>query len=572
MNFLSKDGGFPVSLLDYYPPNEFVQLLSRTKKLPLHYLTTISESLQMHGCPQNMPGAAQDDLGIYGINKEGSMSEKYVLAIDQGTTGTRAVLLNREGEITALSYRELTQYFPRAGWVEHDPEEIWQATLQVVQGVLSEAKVSGTDIASIGITNQRETTILWEKDSGKPVYRAIVWQCRRTAPLCDKLKAGGFEKVVKHKTGLIIDPYFSATKIKWILDTIPRVREKAKRGKVLFGTVDSWLVWKLTGGRAHLTDYTNASRTMLFNIHSFKWDQELMDILDIPRQVLPQVRPSRYIYGYTKGTEVLPSGIPIAGILGDQQAALFGQACFYPGTVKNTYGTGCFLLLNTGEEAVNSSKGLLTSICCNEKGDPVYMLEGSVFVAGAAIQWLRDTLGLIRAPEETESLAGKVKDTGGVYMIPAFAGLGAPYWDPSARGAILGITRGTRKEHLVRATLESIAYQTKDVLEVMLQEAGVSIKEIRVDGGAAKNDWLMQFQADISNLPVERPLHIETTSLGVGFLAGLGIGYWKEKEILHLWKREAVFLPRMRKETREKLYGGWEKAVSRILTSSQKGM
>ncbi|MCK4926057.1 glycerol kinase GlpK [Candidatus Aerophobetes bacterium] len=499
------------------------------------------------------------------------MSKKYILAVDEGTTGTRAALLNREGEIIAMFYREFTQYFPRAGWVEHDPEEIWQVTIQVVERVLSKAKVSAADIAAIGITNQRETTVLWEKDTGRPVYRAIVWQCRRTRPLCDELKADGLQETVKDKTGLIIDPYFSATKIKWILDNVPKVREGVKRGKILFGTVDSWLVWKLTGGKSHLTDYTNASRTMLFNIHSFEWDKELTDIFDVPEEILPQVRPSRDIYGYTEENEVLPRGIPIAGILGDQQAALFGQACFYPGTAKNTYGTGCFLLINTGEKAVNSSKGLLTSISCNEKGNPAYSLEGSIFVGGAAIQWLRDALGLIDAPEETEALARKVEDTGGVYVIPAFVGLGAPYWDPSARGAILGITRGTRKEHLVRATLESIAYQTKDILRVMLQEAGVSIRRIRVDGGAAKNDWLMQFQADILDLPVERPLYVETTSLGVGFLAGLGIGYWKEKEILHLWKREAVFLPQMRKETRERLYVGWQKAVARILTSSQKG-
>ncbi len=376
---------------------------------------------------------------------------------------------------------------------------------------------------------------------------------------------------VKDKTGLIIDPYFSATKIKGILDNVPNAREGVKRGKILFGTVDSWLVWKLTGGKSHLTDYTNASRTMLFNIHSFEWDKELTDIFDVPEEVLPQVRPSRDIYGYTEENEVLPRGIPIAGILGDQQAALFGQACFYPGTAKNTYGTGCFLLINTGEKAVNSSRGLLTSICCNEKGSPAYSLEGSVFVGGAAIQWLRDALGLIDVPEETEALARKVEDTGGIHVIPAFVGLGAPYWDSSARGAILGITRGTRKERLVRATLESIAYQTKDILRAMLQEAGVCIRRIRVDGGAAKNDWLMQFQADILDLPVERSLCIETTSLGVGFLAGLGIGYWEEKEILHLWKRETVFLPQMREETREELYEGWREAVARILTSSQKG-
>jgi len=494
------------------------------------------------------------------------MPQKYILAIDQGTTGTRAVLLNREGEVMAKFYQGFTQYFPRAGWIEHDPEEIWRVTYQVIEGALSKAKISGSDIAAIGITNQRETTILWDKDSGRPLYKAIVWQCRRTAPLCDKLKADDLEGTIKDKTGLLIDPYFSATKIRWILDNIPGVRERAKRGKVLFGTVDSWLLWKLTGGKAHLTDYTNASRTMLFNIHSFNWDEELMDILDIPREILPRAKPSKYIYGYTRENDVLSSGIPIAGILGDQQAALFGQACFHPGMLKNTYGTGCFLLLNMGRKVVNSSRGLLTTIACNEKGDPVYALEGSVFVAGAAIQWLRDGLGLISAPEETESLARKVKDAGGLYVIPAFTGLGAPYWDASARGAVLGITRGTKKEHLIRATLESIAYQTRDVLEVMLKEAGISIEKIRVDGGAAKNNWLMQFQADILNLPVERPFYLETTSLGVGFLAGLGVGYWKEEEISHRWKKEAVFLPRMKKETREKLYTGWKEAVAHILS------
>ncbi len=494
--------------------------------------------------------------------------KKYILAIDQGTTGTRAVLLNREGEIVAKFYQEFTQYFPRSGWVEHDPEEIWQTSHQVIQRVLLKAKISGSAIAAIGITNQRETTILWDKDNGKPVYRAIVWQCRRTTPLCDKLKKNGLAQVIKNKTGLLIDPYFSATKIRWILDNIPEAKEKAKKGKIIFGTVDSWLLWKLTKGKAHLTDYTNASRTMLFNIHSFTWDKELMDIFNIPREILPQAKPSRYVYGYTEGDNVLPNGIPITGILGDQQAALFGQTCFYPGMIKNTYGTGCFLLLNTGRKIINSSKGLLTNIVCNERGDPVYALEGSIFVAGAAVQWLRDGLGLIETPQETEAQAGKVEDTGGVYVIPAFAGLGAPYWDASARGAILGITRGTGKEHLIRATLESIAYQTKDILEVMLKETDISIERIRVDGGAAKNNWLMQFQADILNLPVERPLHLETTSLGIGFLAGLGIDYWKEGEIPHLWKREAIFFPRMGKEKREKLYTGWKKAVARILSSN----
>jgi len=490
------------------------------------------------------------------------MPQRYILTIDQGTTGTRAVLLNKEGEIVAISYQELTQYFPQAGWVEHDPEEIWQVTFQVAQSVLSKAKVSNTQIAAIGISNQRETTILWEKDTGRPVYRAIVWQCRRTAPLCDNLKAGGLQATIKRKTGLIIDPYFSATKIKWILDNIPDVRKKAKKGKVLFGTVDSWLLWKLTGGKAHLTEYTNASRTMLFNIHNLKWDEELLDIFDIPRDILPEVKPSKYIFGYTRKNETFPQGVPIAGIMGDQQASLFGQVCFQPGMVKNTYGTGCFLLLNTGKRPINSSQGLLTSLFCNEKGEPGYILEGSVFIAGAAIQWLRDGLGLIKSAEETEILASRVSDTNGVYVIPAFAGLGAPYWDALCRGAILGITRGTKKEHIVRATLESIAYQSRDILEVMCKEVGIPIKKIRVDGGAAKSDWLMQFQADILNIPVERPYYMETTSIGVGFLAGLSIDYWGKEQISLLWKRQSVFSPQMGEETREKLYRGWKKAVT----------
>lgn len=489
----------------------------------------------------------------------------YILTIDQGTTGTRASLISREGEIVVQSYREFPQYFPRAGWVEHEPEEIWQNVLEVTAKTLSKTKIS--DIACIGIANQRETTILWDKDSGEPVYRAIVWQCRRTSPECGKLKEAGFQEKIKHKTGLVIDPYFSATKIQWILDNVPGVRNKAEQGKVLFGTVDSWLLWKLTGGKAHLTDYTNASRTMLFNIHDLTWDSELLDILHIPPQILPEVKPSKYIYGHTRKNKVLPGNIPISGIVGDQQAALFGQACFYPGTLKNTYGTGCFLLLNTGKQAVKSSSGLLTSICCNEQGNPAYTLEGSIFIAGAAIQWLRDGLELIRHPEETEFLANRVENAGGVYMVPAFVGLGAPYWDASARGAILGITRGTKKEHVVRAALESIAYQTKDILEVMLDDKNISIDRIRVDGGAAKNNWLMQFQADILNLPVERPVCLETTSLGAAFLAGLGAGYWDEDAIQHLWKKETVFYPGMEKNLRKKLYAGWKRAVEQTLST-----
>ena len=495
-----------------------------------------------------------------------STSCKYVLAVDEGTTGVRAVLLNRQGDIVSQCYREITQYFPQLGWVEYDPEEIWRSTLAVTKGVLSQATTGPSGIVATGITNQRETTILWNKKTGKPLYRAIGWQCRRTTPLCDKLRADGLQGLIRGKTGLLIDPYFSATKIRWILDAFPHIREQANKGEVCFGTMDSWLLWQLTGGKVHLTDYTNASRTMLFNIHRLEWDQELLDILGIPKNMLPGTRPSQYIFGHTAKNGIFPDSIPIAGIMGDQQAALFGQVCFEAGMIKNTYGTGCFLLLNTGKKPVNSSQGLLTTLFCNQKGEPVYVLEGSIFIAGAAIQWLRDSLGLIETAEQAALLSSRVEDTNGVYVIPAFSGLGAPYWDTHARGAILGITRGTKKEHIVRATLESIAYQTKDVLDVMCREAGVAIKGIRVDGGAAQNDWLMQFQANILNLPLERPRYMETTSLGVGFLAGLGVGYWAEEQISHLWKKKCVFHPHMGEEARKKLYTGWKEAVKRITT------
>lgn len=493
--------------------------------------------------------------------------QKYILAIDAGTTGIRAVFLNQQGEIIAKTHREFTQYFPKVGWVEHDAEEIWQVSLKVVKEALSKAKIYASNIAAIGITNQRETTILWDKESGKPLYRAIVWQCRRTAPLCEKLKADGLEKIIKDKTGLIIDPYFSATKIKWILDNFPEIREKINKDKVLFGTVDTWLLWKLTGGKSHFTDYTNASRTMLFNIHKLKWDEQLLNILDIPESILPEVKPSIFIFGYTRKNEVFPEGIPIAGMMGDQQAALFGQLCFQPGMVKNTYGTGCFLLLNTGKKVIKSHYGLLTSLFCSPEGEPIYVLEGSVFIAGAAIQWLRDGLGLIKRAEETELIAKKVNDTNGVYVVPAFTGLGAPYWNSSARGGILGITRGTKKEHIIRATLESVAYQTKDIIKIMGKETGIPIKKLRVDGGASQNNWLMQFQADILNLPVERPYYMETTSLGVGFLAGLSVGFWEKEQIFHLWRKDRIFLPHMEEEKREKLYKGWKKAVTRVLNT-----
>jgi glycerol kinase len=494
------------------------------------------------------------------------MGERFILAIDQGTTGTRTIAYNRDGHVVSHSYRQLTQYYPRPGWVEHDPEEIWQSCLFVVEKTLARSGLKSAKIEAIGITNQRETTLVWDRNTGEPQYKAIVWQCRRTAPHCDELTSKGLEDLIQERTGLVIDPYFSATKIGWILDKVPGAREKAKKGEIVFGTVDSWLLWKLTGGASHLTEYTNASRTMLFNIHKLEWDTELLDLFQIPRKILPSARPSGSIFGYTAKNGPLNQGIPIAAVLGDQQAALFGQMGFNPGTAKNTYGTGCFLLLNLGKKSVTPSKGLVVTLACDGEGKPIYALEGSVFMAGAAVQWLRDGLGLVKEAKETEEAAERVKDTGGVYMIPAFTGLGAPYWDSSARGAILGISRGTKKEHVIRATLESIAYQTRDVLEVMEANARQKLKKLRVDGGAAKNDFLMQFQSDILGIPVERPVVLETTALGAALLAGLTTGFWKNKEELtHLWKQGASFTPQMGSDRRETLYGGWKKAVSRVL-------
>jgi glycerol kinase len=494
------------------------------------------------------------------------MGERFILAIDQGTTGTRTIAYNRDGHVVSHSYRQLTQYYPRPGWVEHDPEEIWQSCLFVVEKTLARSGLKPAKIEAIGITNQRETTLVWDRNTGEPQYKAIVWQCRRTAPHCDELTSKGLEDLIKERTGLVIDPYFSATKIGWILDKVPGARKKAKKGEIVFGTVDSWLLWKLTGGAAHLTEYTNASRTMLFNIHKLEWDTELLDLFQIPRKILPSARPSGSIFGYTAKNGPLNQGIPIAAVLGDQQAALFGQMGFNPGMAKNTYGTGCFLLLNLGKKSVTPSKGLVVTLACDGEGKPIYALEGSVFMAGAAVQWLRDGLGLVKEAKETEEAAERVKDTGGVYMIPAFTGLGAPYWDSSARGAILGISRGTKKEHVIRATLESIAYQTRDVLEVMEANARQKLKKLRVDGGAAKNDFLMQFQSDILGIPVERPVVLETTALGAALLAGLTTGFWKNKEELtHLWKQGASFTPQMDNQKREILYAGWKNAVSQVL-------
>jgi glycerol kinase len=495
------------------------------------------------------------------------MGEKYILSIDQGTTGTRVIVFDLRGQAVASAYRELTQHYPQSGWVEHDPADIWRDTIDVLGAVLAEGKIDARTICAIGITNQRETTVLWDRRTGEPVHNAIVWQCRRTASYCDELQARGLEEVVRRKTGLVVDAYFSATKVRWLLDNVPGVRERAQEGDILFGTIDSWLVWKLTGGQVHITDYTNASRTLLFDIHRLAWDEELLAEMDIPSQVLPEVRSSSEVYGFTSDNGALPSGIPIAGIAGDQQASLFGQACFAPGMAKNTYGTGCFLLVNLGREVVSSSSGLLTTIACGGDGRPVYALEGAVFNTGTAVQWLRDGLGIIDEAGDSETLARRVEDTGGVHLVPAFTGLGAPYWDMRARGAILGITRGSKREHIVRAALESIAYQTRDVLDTMVQDIGMRIEKLRVDGGAVANDFLMQFQADILGIPVERPVVAETTALGAAYLAGLATGYWRDaEEVSSLWRLGARFEPKMDAGKRDRLYSDWKDAVRRVLS------
>jgi len=480
--------------------------------------------------------------------------KKFILVIDQGTTRTKAVIYDKKAKVISRSYREVPCYYPQPGWVEHNPQEIWNSCLTSIKETIQKSRIEKYDISAIAITNQRETVLVWDRASGKPLGNAIVWQCRRTTSFCNDLKRRGWEDFIREKTGLLLDPYFSASKIRWILDNLPEIRRKAEKGEVICGTIDSWLLWKLTGGKIHLTDYTNASRTMLFNIHKLTWDSELLELFKIPASMLPSVRASGEIYGYTAPHSPLNPGIPIAAVLGDQQAALFGQTCFDAGMLKNTYGTGCFLLLNTGEKLV-SSKKLLTTIACDGSGKPTYALEGSVFIAGAAVQWLRDGLGLIKEEKDTEEAARKIEDTEGVYLVPAFTGLGAPYWDPLARGAILGINRGTRKEHIIRAALESIAYQVRDVIEAMEKEAKIKVEKLRVDGGAAENNWLMQFQADILGIPVERPAISETTSLGAALLAGLTVGFWKEqRELAALWKRDALFLPQIDEKKRENLY------------------
>ena len=490
------------------------------------------------------------------------MNEKLILSIDQGTTSSRAILFNHQGEIVAIAQQEFEQFFPKPGWVEHDAEEIWTSVLGCITEVLRKAKVEANQIAGIGITNQRETAVVWERSTGKPIYKAIVWQSRQTEEICKELEAAGYAESFKEKTGLLIDPYFSGTKVKWILDHVEGAREKAEQGELLFGTIDTWLVYKLSGGQVHVTDYSNASRTLMFNIHELKWDDELLEILTVPKSMLPEVRPSSEIYAHTVDYYFFGEEIPIAGMAGDQQAALFGQACFEEGMVKNTYGTGCFLLMNTGERPVPSEHGLLTTIAWGLDGEVEYALEGSIFIAGSAVSWLKDELQLINHASESEELATKVASTDGVYVVPAFVGLGTPYWDSDARGAIFGLTRGTTKEHLVRATLESLAYQTKDVIDVMTEEAGLSLKALRVDGGAVENDFLMQFQSDMLDVPVERPVVQETTALGAAYLAGLAVGYWKNKEeIANQWKKERTFTAQLATEKRDELYEGWQKAV-----------
>ncbi|KGG80945.1 glycerol kinase [Caloranaerobacter azorensis H53214] len=492
------------------------------------------------------------------------MDKKYILALDQGTTSSRAILFDHDGKIVKVAQKEFTQIYPKAGWVEHDPMEIWGTQIGVAKEVLEIVGVKPEEIAAIGITNQRETTVVWDKNTGKPIYNAIVWQCRRTASICDDLKMRGLEDYIRKNTGLVLDAYFSGTKVKWILDNVEGAREKAEKGELLFGNIDTWLVWNLTKGKVHVTDYSNASRTMLYNIKELKWDEKILSELGIPASMLPEVRPSSEVYGYTNifgETE-----IPIAGIAGDQQAALFGQVCFNPGMAKNTYGTGCFMLMNTGENMVPSNKGLLTTIAWGVNGKVEYALEGSIFIAGAVVQWLRDELKLIYEAKDSEYFATKVKDSNGVYIVPAFVGLGAPYWDMYARGTIVGLTRGANKNHIIRAALESIAYQTRDVLEAMQEDSNIKLQSLKVDGGAVANNFLMQFQSDILGVPVHRPEVTETTALGAAYLAGLAVGFWESKEeIAKKWNVNRTFEPNMDEIAKEKLYAGWKKAVNRAL-------
>lgn len=485
----------------------------------------------------------------------------YIMALDAGTTSNRCILFNRAGEMCSVAQKEFTQYFPKPGWVEHDANEIWTTQLGVALSAMNKVGASAADIAAIGITNQRETTIVWDKATGEPVYHAIVWQCRRTSALCDELKARGLTETFRQKTGLVIDAYFSATKLKWILDNVPGARAKAEAGQLLFGTVETWLIWKLTGGRLHITDYTNASRTMLFNIHTLQWDEDILRELDIPRGMLPTPVPSSQLYGQTDPI-LFGGSIRIAGAAGDQQAALFGQTCFAAGEAKNTFGTGGFLLMNTGETPVLSRNGLVTTVACGLNGKVNYALEGSIFVAGAAIQWLRDELRLLEDARDSEYMAQKVLDTNGCYVVPAFTGLGAPHWDQYARGAIVGLTRGCNKNHIIRATLDSLCYQVNDVLHAMEADSGIALKALKVDGGACANNYLMQTMADISSLPVQRPCCVETTALGAAYLAGLAVGYWQSAgDVLQNWRVDRTFLPAIPEQERAKRIKGWNKAV-----------
>lgn len=486
---------------------------------------------------------------------------KYVMALDAGTTSNRSILFNEKGEICSVAQKEFTQYFPKPGWVEHDANEIWSSQLGVAVEAMNKIGAAADDIAAIGITNQRETAIVWDKNTGEPIYHAIVWQCRRTAEYCDELKEKGYTEMFRKKTGLIIDAYFAGTKIKWILDHVEGARERANRGELLFGTVETWLIWKLTKGAVHVTDYSNASRTLLFNINTLEWDKEILDIMDIPATMLPKAAPSSCVYG-NADPSFLGGAIPIGGAAGDQQSALFGQTCFKPGDAKNTYGTGCFLLMNTGEKPVFSENGLVTTIAWGLDGKVYYALEGSIFVAGAAVQWLRDEMRLIDSAMDSEYMAKKVSDTNGCYVVPAFTGLGAPYWDQYARGTIVGLTRGVNKYHIIRATLESLAYQVNDVLNAMEADSKISLSSLKVDGGASANDFLMQTQADIINAPVNRPQCIETTAMGAAYLAGLAVGYWKDKEeVISNWAIDKIFTSEIEEEKRRKKIKGWEKAV-----------
>lgn len=486
---------------------------------------------------------------------------KYIMALDAGTTSNRCILFDEKGEICSIAQKEFTQYFPKPGWVEHDANEIWSSQLGVAVEAMAKLGIGADDIAAIGITNQRETTIVWDKSTGEPVYNAIVWQCRRTSEYCDTLKDKGLTDKFREKTGLIIDAYFSGTKLKWILDNVDGVRERAEKGELLFGTVETWLIWKLTKGKAHVTDYSNASRTLLFNIKDLTWDKEILEELNIPESMLPEPKPSSCVYGYSDAS-FFGKEIPIAGAAGDQQAALFGQTCFNPGEAKNTYGTGCFMLMNTGETPVYSQNGLVTTIAWGLDGKVNYALEGSIFVAGASIQWLRDELRIIESAADSEYMAKKVKDTNGCYVVPAFTGLGAPYWDQYARGTIVGLSRGVNKYHIIRATLESIGYQVNDVLHAMKADSGIDLAALKVDGGASANDFLMQFQSDIINAPVKRPSCIETTAMGAAYLAGLAVGYWNSKEdVIKNWAIDKVFSPIMGEDQRERKIKGWNKAV-----------